>query len=117
MQRAASSTSIRHRRSSASPKTPAHTTLLTSVLSTTMSTNKSKAKSKVDALSISLTALESALEPLFAKPLADTVTALETAQQAKLYAALPYLINDLVFGESCLSDRLLVVKKCSLGVL
>lgn len=65
-----------------------------------MSTGKSKARAKVDALKSSLDELESKLEPLFAKPLADTVNGLETLQQAKLYAALPYLINALVFGKS-----------------
>lgn len=67
---------------------------------TTMSSGKSKARSKVDALNASLDELENKLEPLFARPLSDTLSSLETVQQAKLYAVLPYLINDLIFGAS-----------------
>lgn len=58
-----------------------------------------KAIAKVDALSASLDELESKLEPLFAKPLSETLGSLEAIQQAKLNVVLPYLINDLVFSK------------------
>ena len=57
-----------------------------------------KALSRVQALSGSLDELEKQLEPLFAKPLPETLGSLETIQQAKLNVVLPYLINDLIFS-------------------
>ncbi|EJD03743.1 C1D-domain-containing protein [Fomitiporia mediterranea MF3/22] len=62
-----------------------------------MSANMKKQIAKVNALSHSLDELEKTLEPLLSKPLPDTLSSLDTLQQAKLQVVLPYLINDLVF--------------------
>lgn len=59
--------------------------------------SKKKLLSKVSALSNSLDELEEKLEPLFSKPLEETIGSLETLQQTKLQVLLPYLVNDLIF--------------------
>ncbi|KAL5519177.1 hypothetical protein ACEPAH_860 [Sanghuangporus vaninii] len=62
-----------------------------------MTSSIKKQINKVTALSESLRELEEKLEPLFSKPLPDTLGSLDTLQQAKLQVLLPYLINDLIF--------------------
>ncbi|OCB85576.1 C1D-domain-containing protein [Sanghuangporus baumii] len=62
-----------------------------------MTSSIKKQTNKVTALSESLRELEEKLEPLFSKPLQDTLSSLDTLQQAKLQVLLPYLINDLIF--------------------
>ncbi|KAL5534035.1 hypothetical protein ACEPAG_495 [Sanghuangporus baumii] len=62
-----------------------------------MTSSIKKQTNKVTALSESLRELEEKLEPLFSKPLPDTLSSLDTLQQAKLQVLLPYLINDLIF--------------------
>lgn len=63
-----------------------------------MSTQKQIAKGKK--LLNSLDELESSLDDLLSQDLLDTAVPLSTLQQAKLYALLPYVLNDLIFGES-----------------
>lgn len=63
-----------------------------------MATDIKKQISKVTALRVSLQELEQKLEPLFSKPLQDTLESLDTLQQAKLQVVITYLINDLIFS-------------------
>ncbi|KAI0049277.1 C1D-domain-containing protein [Auriscalpium vulgare] len=62
-----------------------------------MADDTAKIKKKLATLMGSLGELETALEPLFAQSLPETVLGLETIQQAKLQVAIPYLVYDLVF--------------------
>lgn len=62
-----------------------------------MSTETKKARAKVAALSASLDKLEAELNPLFEKPLADTLAGLGPIEQARLQTLLPYVIYDLSF--------------------
>ncbi|KAG8219419.1 hypothetical protein J3R82DRAFT_342 [Butyriboletus roseoflavus] len=62
-----------------------------------MSTDTTKIRSKLAKLDKSLDALEAQLEPLFAQSLPETLLALDTIQQAKLQAVIPYVVYDLVF--------------------
>lgn len=57
----------------------------------------------LDSLYSSLDELEDALEPLFAKTLAQTEENLEPEQKAKLQVLLTYVIQDLVLGMSNVS--------------
>ena len=61
-----------------------------------MSTKKQIAKGKK--LLSSLNELESSLDDLLSQNLLDTAVPLSTLQQAKLYALLPYVLNDLIFS-------------------
>lgn len=66
-----------------------------------MSADTTKIRSKLTKLDKSLDQLEAQLEPLFAQSLPETLLALDTIQQAKLQAIIPYVVYDLVFGTSC----------------
>ncbi|KAN0100234.1 hypothetical protein V8E55_000218 [Tylopilus felleus] len=62
-----------------------------------MSADTTKIRSKLAKLDKSLDQLEAQLEPLFAQSLPETLLALDTIQQAKLQAIIPYVVYDLVF--------------------
>jgi hypothetical protein len=50
----------------------------------------------LEALNEALEILENALEPLFEKPLSETIDSHEQLEQAKLCAMIPYIINELI---------------------
>ena len=53
----------------------------------------------VSALEDSLDNLEEILEPLLNSSLFDITSKLDLLQKAKLQVLLPYVVNDLIFGE------------------
>jgi hypothetical protein len=63
-----------------------------------MATETAELKAKFATLVPTLDDLEALLQPLLDQPLPDTLAGLDTIQQAKLYALIPYLVYDLAFG-------------------
>jgi hypothetical protein len=60
----------------------------------------------LEALNEALEILENALEPLFEKPLSETIDSHEQLEQAKLCAMIPYIVNELINSKlkNCIFD-------------
>lgn len=63
-----------------------------------MSKSLEKLQSKLLATNDALDELEDALEPLLARPLAETLSELDNAQKAQMNVLLPYIVYDLIFS-------------------